>query len=359
MQIRNVGLRGVMVLLAMLATWSAWSQGPVLPREIIAARELTPAQKAEVAAFVAHWVRELSSDVSMPDAYTRISNANRALGSNIFRSPEVSVPFRVAYSEALVPQLQQLLNGPDAASAARAMNIAARLGTDAALNLLINEIASPDAMRRNAAARGARLAVQDFQVGSARSVVTPAAISTLVRKVEQAALEEASPFALQRQVEVLDAVFNASLARPDVLQGMDAAVQDARIRVLAAQAARIAPHEADTLTMMVATLRAHYQATPSRQANDGPRLASAVNTILATCLRDWEEIRRDPTTLASFQRLVEDSENFLIFIDSTIRSNSAPPRTQLKQSWQSNDKQRFKSDHEQWAALLQREPYRR
>ncbi len=358
MQIRDVGLR-VGMLLALLATVPVWSQGPVLSREIIATREVTPAQRAEIAGFVAHWVQELGSDSTMPDAFTRITNANRALGSNIFRSPEVSVPFRLAYSEALTPHLTRLIGGSDVAAAVRAMNIAARLGTDAALNLLINEISSADPTRRNAAARSARLAVQDFQVGAARSIVTPAAISTLARKVEQSALEEANAFALQRQVEVLDAIFNAAVARPDALTGMDTAIQDARIRVLAAQAARISPHEADTLTMMVATLRAHYQASPARQATDGPKLATAVNTMLATCLRDWDEVRRDSAALSSFQRLVEDSENFLIFIDSTLRSSSSTPKTQLKQSWQSNDKQRFKTDHEQWSSILQREPYRR
>ncbi|MGI9014656.1 MAG: hypothetical protein ACR2GY_10455 [Phycisphaerales bacterium] len=332
------------------------AQSSSLPRNITeSTRELSNEQMAEVAAFVDTWVKALEQE----DSLKSVQNARRALANSQNLSPggSFSPYFRRAYSDILTPRLAQLISGTNARAAVDAIMIASRIGTDRALDLVIEQIESSDARLRTAAAGRAILAVQD--VPANRSMISPSSLATLARKVKSAAQAETSPYALQRQVELLDAIHLTAELGGGTLANVLSDVHKGRLDVLGARAERLKAADADALIMMIGSLRRSYQADGvDAKRLEGPILARHLNAVLTSASEHWDVLENDDAAWDSFKRLIADTESMLIFIDTSIAAASTTPQTRLPDHWDRRDKPQFQRERELWTEHLKLDPYR-
>jgi len=355
-----IALRGAILALVILPAWTALGQTNALPREITSpSGPLTDGQRAQVAQFVDDWMRRLVTPVDDPSDRQSIDQARRALaGPQTLTAPGgLSPHFRTVYSEALIPHLKRALDGEDDRAAVEALHIAAKLGTDAGMALVTAAIECDNPHRRAAAAARARLGVIDFQNGGARSMVAPGIITTLSRKVGDVAMKETESYALQRQIELLNAIHSAAQAQQ--IAALADNVAETRKKLLDHRANSLSNSEVDAVTVLLGTLRDHYQFTPATQDEDGEILAQSIRKLLEAASRNWDEAQNEPAVRESYGRLIEDSESFLSFIDKTKRRDQQPPTpdTRLPEHWERGDKPQFEQDRQEWDNLLNGEPY--
>ncbi len=357
----SIALRGAILGLMCLSAAAALAQAPTtLPREITEpSGPLTNGQRAQVNQFVTHWAQELGSPMTASNARARIDQARRALaGTQSLNAPGgLSPHFRTAYSEALIPHLTRMLAGNDERVAVEALHLAARLGTDAGIGLVTQEIESENAHRRAAAAARARLAIEDFSNGGRRTMVAAALITTLARKTGEVAIEETEAYALQRQIDLLNAVHAAAQAQQ--IGALASDVEKMRKDLLAARAERLESSDVDAMIFLLDTLRDYYQFTPATQQEDGKVLAPSIEKVLEAANRDWDQVQSQPDLREAYKRLIADSESFLAFIDKTINvaQNPPTPDTRLPVHWEQRDKSQFEQDLAEWNTLLDSPPY--
>jgi hypothetical protein len=357
----SIALCGAILALVVVPAPRALGQSGTLPRDITQpSAPLTEGQRSQVAQFVEQWIGRLETPIDNPAARQSIDQARRALaGPQTLTAPGgLSPHFRSVYSELLIPHLQRILGGDDDRAAVDALHIASKLGTDAAMNLVIEQIESDNPHLRAAAAARARLGVADFQAGGTRTMVAPAVVTTLARTTAEMATVESEPFALQRQIELLNAVHSAALAREIGALAND--VEAARRNLLDYRADRLANSEIDAMTVLIDTLRDHYQFTPEIQQAEGPGLAGSIHKLLASATRNWDEAQNQASVREAYERLIADCESFLGFIDKIVRRAQVPPtpNTQLPQHWEQNDRPGYEEDLQQWELLFDDEPYR-
>lgn len=356
----SIALRGAILALVILPASAALAQGNTLPREITNPRgALSDGQRAQVEQFVDTWMKQLVTPMADPNARQSIDQARRALaGPQTLTAPGgLSPHFRTVYSDALMPLLQRAIAGDDDRAAVEALHIAAKLGTDASMTLVTNVIEDANPHRRAAAAARARLGVIDFQTGGSRTMVAPAIITTLARKVGQVAMNETEAYALQRHIELLNSIQAAAQAQQIAALADD--VEAIRKDLLDQRADKLGNSEVDAIIVLLDTLRDHYQFTPETQQQDGPELAASIRKLLAAASRNWDAAQNETSVREAYERLIADSESFLSFIDKTTRRAQQPPtpNTQLAEHWDRRDKPQFDQDLEEWDALLSNAPY--
>ena len=344
-----------LVALATLLSTQAMAQSS-LPRSITeTSSDLTGEQLGQIGSFIDRWIEVLT----LPESTAQeIQRARRALANRDMLNPPngFSIKFRQQYSNMLEPKLESILAGDNQRAAIDALLIASRLGTDDALQLVIDQIKSDSAAIRTAAAGRAILAMTDIPLK--RSLIVPPKVSELARETSEQAMIESSPYALQRQLELLHAIELTALLEGNQYRQIAGDVHRMQLRVLGAQAESLQSAEVDAITMMIGRLRRTYQqADNSVQKTEGPILASHLKKLLNSVDENWEAADADRQTLAAYERLIEDSESFLIFIDSSIARPNATPSTKLKQHWVDRDKPKFDADREIWNEHLTQPPY--
>jgi len=356
---------GVFVIAISAAPRAAAQSAPTLnPAITTKVGSLTSDEQAQVAAYVSYWLERLEATDSSTSAMAQVQKSMRSLGDTPFALPNVSPSFRQTYSNLLVPGLERKLSTATSSDrdrvAVRCLYVASRLGTDAALTLIVRDIESRDPLRRNAAAGRAKLAMQD--VGAAGTLITPASVTSLLRATVKSAKEESSAPALQRQLELLDEIHLAALKLAAQVPTFADQAHNERINALGARAPRLGVEviEVDAIVMFLRGLRQHFIANAASHGVHGPVLATHITTILRTAHEQWEETEGDRVLSDAYQRLVTECESFLKFIDQTLRIGSAAPtpNTKLTQHWTDRAKAEFEQDLAQWDQRMQMDPYR-
>jgi len=299
--------------------------------------------------FIATWFRGAVAGSS--------DEFERQLGASIFSQPDVQPPFRQKYSQLLLPRLKELLESESDQAAVNALYVVGKIGTDDALELLTDYLDSQNVIRRINAAARAKLTIEDF--GNGRSLVRPASIPAFAREVEEVALVESNPYALQRQIELLNALYVASQQRADVLGQLQDTVQTMRINVLESHVEDFAPEKANALSLLVERLRGTFIADDNRQRRDGPTIARSLHGILQAARDEWEDAQAAVHHAAMLGELIGQTENFLKFVDQTVRRDPPPtPNTSLSNQWRTQDWRGFQEDLRLWDDILALPVYR-
>jgi len=348
---------GVLILALFGATGVASAQ-PALPRDITQSRAaLTDEQRVAVAEYVRFWVTRLTPPADAPDRWKQVSDARKRLTSTLFNAPEVSAYFRQEFAGAIVPELRRILASNDERAALDALCVASEIGTDTGLDLVIDHLNSPSTIRRVAAAGRAKLAVRAFQQGAMKSMVLPDTISRLARETTKAAQAETDPIALQRQFELLDAIYTATLADTRIAAFTDQA-QANRLAVLGDRAAKLRTAEVDAVNLYLGNLKQNFIGVPARQTRDGKVLADHIRVILGRCEAAWESAQNDALARQMYVDLLEQCENFLKLIDPIMRPTAQRLNTEIKPAWEKRDYQRFRDDVSKWNDVIRNPPYR-
>lgn len=347
-------LRGGLCICVLLLGQPTWAQMGVLPRDLTqAGRALSDEQEAQIVVFIQHWLPGLTAE----DDFKKIDQARQALGLRQAHSfpGGISPFFRRAYSDLLEPHLIPIIQGANRRAAIDALLIAARLGTDAGMKLLIERIDSEDPHLRSAAAGRAILAITDIQ--NNRSMVAPALVSNLARQVARMARSEPTGYAMQRQLELLNAIHLTADLDPDTFGLLASTVHKNQIAVLGAQGEDLQPGDVDAMTMLLGTLRSTFQVAPAAvQKDEGTVLAKHIRAILKAAYEDWDEAHQLRPVHESYARLIDDAERFLSFIDRSVAGTQTPD-TKMNQYWRERDKPLYQRDLDRWNEHLSQPPY--
>lgn len=126
------------VLLALLATPARAQLGNTLPSDIILAPRPSSAQVEAIRQYIA-----THAESALSDDFTASRRAHEGLEQPL-GTPGLTVGFRQAYAEAVMPVVDRLLASDDASHRAAGVRIAGAVATDTAVNRLLDVVQGDD-----------------------------------------------------------------------------------------------------------------------------------------------------------------------------------------------------------------------
>jgi hypothetical protein len=220
-------LAGVMSVMVFSGTVRAQAE---IPKEVIEATVLSPAQEEAVKKFIAERLPGLSDK----DAMKRSRDELLAP----FRSAKVSVAFRQVYTTAAVPELTKLSESPDDLKVVNCLRIAGEIATSDATVILEKKLADPRPAVRFAAVNGLE---RTMSAMASRAPAMPAQrVETLVDKLGQVMTDPKN-----NSLEVIDAAERALIAAMNVTIGT---VRPRAFQILSSSVAKVAQRFADEPT---------------------------------------------------------------------------------------------------------------
>lgn len=342
--------------LSLLCGHRASAEPPPITALITTTRP-TAAESRQIRDYAEYWAAELEQ--AKPD---EVRSIRRALIDPVSRGG-ITEAFRDQYSVALVPALERVLHADDPHTGVNALIIIAQLGTQDALQALVDRCSVEDEpqfhLRRAAARSCEHLLQRAAEDGGGRLV--PKRIEQASRSLLAAVRVEPDPGIARCQ---LAAIFAAGqLMKTD---NDRAEVRKDLIEALETMATRAAamPMDQDPVALLSAVypilvdLRtAFINADADAQKRFGRELAPCLRKILDVATAHWDEIKRSPQAAGDQPgKTIHLCEQFLAFVDTLVRG-AKPPDTNLKDAWDRNDIARFKRDLGAWSAVLSQPPY--
>jgi hypothetical protein len=230
-----------------------------LPREVIAAESIGAAQSSQIESYIGEWLPRLASQDPL-----EIKRARDTLLMPL-REHTISVAFRQAYSDRLVPGLRGHAQDERDLVIANALRVAGELATPASVQLLEQKLQDGQSPVRFAAITG--IARTFAAVRDASPAVGTDGIQQLTRRVGQQLRTEKAP-------EIVDACVRALATAMDINRQNFESVRPAAFEVLAAgigERAKALRGNADDAPMLIALLRAGQVSRDALSAND-PRM---------------------------------------------------------------------------------------
>lgn len=169
-----------------------------LPQQIVTkTTELSQDEARQLREFVARHAGQLAS----ADTQAR-SSARQAL-SQPLRDSQISVQFRLAYSRALVPELERAYEAGDRGAKIAILLLAGEIATDQSVRLAQANIANSDPILRYQAAFGIGLTLN--AVATRSPAITRQSVDRLIDTLSSRIAAEQDPWVLDRVVRSLSA----------------------------------------------------------------------------------------------------------------------------------------------------------
>ncbi len=347
---RNIRAFAVFCVLALASIAVAAPPGSLgtIPQTL---KPLTDSEKRQVTEYVQYWADQLGEP--------RTSAGDAAKAAQKLIDPpnagNVSSIFLSAYAREATPLLENILNGDSNFTAVQAAKVMGFLGTPDALEKLLPWC---DASREDRTAVRL-LASRGCQVLINRTVkdqvINERQLSSALRQLKQAAVDESNWLVLHRQFEALAAAKNET-ARLRQLEVFEAVVRNLERR----------PDETSplmqSLTRAMSSLRDQYLNdfnVYQQQLDFGANLAPLLGRVFELANVHWEAAQPDPSAKESYEQAINISESLLSVIDHSVRAGSQSPSTNLPIAWNTGDRPRFQTDIKTWMNVLQAPPYSR
>ena len=355
------GLRGCLLMAALLLASHASAQNQLSSDIIASPRPLSADQRDQVSAYVRHWTAQLTVSPDTPQAPTVIRNARSRL-INPATQVSATLDFRRAYSDVIVPELSRIVGGNNTLHSVNAMSVLVQVGTDQALDVLIAHLDSSSHPVRHSAIRFARDMVEGFLQN--RNLITAGRMSTLAREVADAATAESSAMTLQRQFETLDAIQLVTRTRPAMAQ-LEGTVLDLTLDVLRSRAQRLLAAETPSSDIgvlhraLVVQREDFIRRNQTQRMAVGPRLVVIMTTLLEAGSAHWDQAQANPGHSVTYLSAIEFCDEFMKLIDSSVRDGGQTPNTQLRQAWAGRDRDAYNRQFQQWQSVRTgQDPYR-
>lgn len=339
---------GALALLAALHMAAAAVAAP--PRSLshltTISQSPAPAQKQEIEAYVRGWFEALEQG----DAVR--ANAARDKLMEPPGAPGVTVVFRDAYSDAVVPQAQAVLKKDGAhLSAAVAMQVLGEVATDEALRVINEHLAQRDEPRVGVRLSAAKAFNRAMERGLPSGAIPSGRVAGAVRGLGQAARSETDPRPLRWQLESL-ASLDRSDAREELFDALDAAVRRAR-------EGQAAGGIVDAVRPSIITLRKYYldPGLPlATQRSLGRAMAPMLANLLEVPLAHWDATRSDAELRAVAESAIRIAEQLLQFVDSNVQGSIG--RTTLDAAFTGGDRASYESQMQGIRSALEQPPFR-
>ncbi len=303
----------------------------------------TAQERVQVEQYVGYWVDQLASGEA-----NSIREAVRALNEPL-GAINLTLIFRDEYSRAVVARLEELFaTSPGNEVAINALKVAGLLGTERALNLMVERSdprrESSDAVRLWAA-KGFALLVNDEGLRGRQ-------MTRQTRDLARHARNEENWLVLRRQFEALAAA-GGSL--------------DQQIEVLHAVADRLMKEDSpsrliEALNRALVLLRNQWLnlRDTREQQRFGAAAGPAVVRVLELADSHWEAAIEDKRARGWYGAAIQSAETLLIAIDLQVRQGRATmPADALDTAWSSRDAGAFRRQVGAWRDVTSRDPYGR
>jgi hypothetical protein len=328
-------------LVAVITATAAVAEPPDRITHLADASSLSERDRSEIRKYSEFWANELTNEDP-----ASVDTAREKLADPLVRPVRVTEVFRFTYSEALLPHLEGVFEGGTPQAAVSAMQIAGRLGTPQALQMITDHASAQDEQ-----GFGIRLwAAKSFPIAVGEKALPPNEIDRAVRLFGDAAGREPNWLVLRRQFEAIASV-----------QGT--ASRDEQVRVLRSTTNRMVALEGPCDLMQAAypalklVLDEYLRLDPPQQKDFGKELAPVLIQLVDVANNHWDSAQQDDVARGVYGGAIHISENLLRLIDGTVRPRSAGPSTGLGPAWLNGQKSRFVDDQEKWRAVVSRPPY--
>jgi len=312
---------------------------------LASASSLSQAQKDVIDAYAKHWSEMLLRSKDDPD---QLRKAQRELVEPLRRGG-VSELFRNQYGRALLPTLAQVIDEDSGQACVSANLIVSKIGTEKALDLMLDHCSIKDEPRRYsrlAAARGCKQLLAGKDVG--RSNIKKN-ILTASRRLLAAAKVEPDQYALRHQLEALLAAHRATLVPAQQAQ-VRAHVIEA-LRSIAERAGKGDPTAGleliDAAYPVLFRLKIAFldpKALPSVQKQFARDLGPCLVDLLDVGNAHWQAIQAEPKTKQCFGKVVRFIENFIRTISPFADPDRGSIETGLLRHWENNQPELYKQD---------------
>jgi hypothetical protein len=290
-----------------------------LPREVIVAESIGSGQMSQIERYVGEWLPRLGSEDPLDIKRSR-DNLLMPL-----REHTISVAFRQAYSDRLVPGLRQHAQDERDLVIANALRVAGELATPASVQLLEQKLQDGQAPVRFAAVAG--IARAFASVRDASPAIGTDGIQQVTRRVGQQLRTESAP-------EIADACVRALATAMEIARPNYESVRGTAFEAIAAgvseraKALRGAP---DDGPMLMVLLRAGQVARDALSTNDprlqladaGVRQAAELNghllSYLVRRLQAGGFPHEDPESRELAGKIVATAENGIVLSASRLR----------------------------------------
>lgn len=195
---------------ACLGISTARAQSDLPADLVVKPTSLTADERATVRGLVDQAIPLLTSDNA-----AGIKRARAALRKPLV-NPSVSVSFRLAYSEALAPALEQVLRSDDTVARVNALRIAGEVATERAAQLAVRSLDDPDPTVRYTAAYALGLTFTAIQ--NTTPAMTQDQATRLIRALGARLAVETDAFVLDRIIRSLGAAARIRRERMDQLR---------------------------------------------------------------------------------------------------------------------------------------------
>ena len=351
---RTVALTAAVLMSQGLGT-RAYAADPASIDRLITRTTLSTADREAIRKYAEHWSAMLGGDGDTPE---RVVQARRNLLDKL--RPSASDVFRDAFSRSVLPGLENVVENENGHAAVNALIITANLGTEKALDSLIDCSSLPGEKRRYVRLTAARSCGHILGSGHLTDM-KPNKLARAVRRLLAGAKLEQDRLTLCYQVEAILAAAGPHLDRKtrEELLGYVADAIDAT----AARAARPAPGDdpvelMDAIYAPIVKLRHLYLALPvPTQKTFGKRLGPSLRNLLDVASMHWTDLQNEQDDRVQLGRFINMFERFLVAIDTFVRENADSPDTRLKEAWDADDEVRYRRDLSRWSDVLSRPPY--
>ena len=279
---------------------------------------------------------------------SEISRIRRKLLTPIHLS---STPFKIQYSNTIVPLLNEMLDQDSAHRAINAIIVLQMLGTDRALDAVVDHCNKQDEPKMHIRLRA--VVACGFLMNA--ESVSPNKISNTIRELKSAIEAEDDGLVIRRQLEALHSVQNdqAPSARSKLAEALS---------VLAERLGNQNPPAEDQLqaikSILPDLLRSYITLSSAERVSLGKELANPLVMILQLSFNQWDQAQEKSQLKSLYENIIQPTEQILKRIDQAVRPGGSAPSTRLMEAWTGSTKDRYDRDLKQWSSVVTQREYR-
>jgi hypothetical protein len=271
--------------------------------------------------------------------------ASQALVDPVGSPVLVSEVFRLEYTKAALPGLQQIIATHNPLTTGYAMRVVGMLGTPDAMEVLLDHCDVADEKDF-----GTRLwAAKAISIAIGLNTLGQNDVNRALRRLGRAAGRETEWLILRRQFEAVATV------RSNVSREVYLAILEKTTERMAEQNDGPSELMGAAYPALVRIRNAWLDLPPLEQEKFGPKLAPILCDVCTVAQKHWDKAQ-DSSLKDAYGGAISISEILLTMIID--QQAGAGPTTSMSRYWKERDKPRFADDHDKWKAILRQPPFK-
>ncbi len=293
-------------------------------------------EKQTISEYGAYWCDKLGNSAADPED---IREAKRGLLDPL-KQMSVSAAFLNEYDQAILESLVTIIDGEEPQPAVVSLIVLSQLGTDKALEAMLDRSRGSDEPRmhvRLAACRGCKLLLAGNRINARR---VPAA----TRRLREAAKEESDQNILRHQLGAILVADQPMLTDTQRAQIRGYLVQalDGYSKLASDSDERKVPELFDAVYPVLVEVRnSALKLEPQAQREFGKVLGPCLAKLLAVPSVHWEKAQGSPETKDRYGKAIQFCEGFLQRIDLILGGGGGVQQANLKEAWDAGSREQY------------------